>query len=252
MITCAICFEAVRIPVKLICFHCAAEHGKPKCNSIQRLCITCAREFLELNKPRNERRYAVKCLTCPAICYPSQLNAASAYEKDFLLMSIDERDDYECIHGSCGFRGTQMDLNRHLMEECPRRHVFCLACRKSFRDDDQEHKSRCELYTGCFFCRGFVKKDMLEAHLHESHLIKTCKHCKKHVPLHSEHEETCTERKVSCPHCFGIMKMVEFEEHKMQEIDWKRMDIETLRNELRLQEKWLAEMESPDFRPLDA
>lgn len=252
MITCAICFETVRIPVKLICFPCISEHGKPRCNSIQRLCITCARQFLELNKPRNERHPVVKCLTCPATCSPSRLNAVSAYEKDFLLMSIDERDDYECFHGTCGFRGSQMNLNRHLMEECPRRHVYCIACRKSFRDDDEDHKSRCELYTRCFFCRDFVKKDGYEAHLRESHLIKACKHCEKHVPCHSDHEEACVEKKVRCPHCFATMKMSEFEAHRMQEIDWKRKDIETLRTELRFQENWLSDLQSPDFRPLDA
>lgn len=59
--TCPICLLDVRVPVELICFPCSkpkkTNHNHIHCHSVTRVCMTCARTYLERNKEKcNKKR----------------------------------------------------------------------------------------------------------------------------------------------------------------------------------------------------
>lgn len=170
-IICLICHEPVRVPVQLTCFPCRQE--PPSCHDICRVCLLCARLYLGLDKPHALRSSRVKCLTCDAVACPPILDTGTSYRKDYLLMSRD-RMDYPCPY-PCGFRGSQMDLDRHL-QDCPYRIVQCPAsggdgrCNMTYRAcEERKHWSECYFYVFCRVCGDYVDKDGYFYHMHRHH-----------------------------------------------------------------------------------
>lgn len=206
-IICLICQDPVRVPVKLICFPCKKSYDKRSCNDIVRVCVSCAREYLQLNKPKSERTFKVKCLTCDSCVDPHYMNADRSYSKDFMLMSLDKKK-YRCFHSEkgCQFKGLQIELEKHNREECIYRITNCpstyckyigVACNMNM------HMERCRFSELCQHCNEYIDKEHINRHLFVIHALDKCVYCNKNIPIYetTEHSEKCEQRPISCPLC---------------------------------------------------
>lgn len=170
-IICLICHERVRIPVQITCFPCHQE--PPSCHDISRVCMLCARRYLQLDKPNVLRSPRVRCLTCDAVTSPPSLNSSTCYRKDYLLMSLDT-ETYSCPN--CNYHGSQTELDRHVEHMCDYRIVRCPAsggdgrCGVSYRAcDERTHMSECYFYVFCWECVDYIHKDAYFFHMHTHH-----------------------------------------------------------------------------------
>lgn len=204
-IQCPICHSECRIPVRFKCFPCPNDPGKPNCSSVIRVCLSCAREYLQLNKPRSHRVEERKCLLCPAVCAPRRLNATLAYEKDFLIMTMDT-NTYSCFHSEqgCDFTGRQNELDRHIQHECPHRTIFCTYCNTFYMARDMDtHKRECSGWFLCHYCQQYVQVEKMDAHYREHH-VERCNQCGEFVSSGDlqQHKHTrCLFRNVECTLC---------------------------------------------------
>jgi hypothetical protein len=227
---CPICLLDVRIPVEFICFPCGQNPNNKgnhiHCHSIARVCMTCARRYLELNKNRNERSITKKCLFCNAKVNPQLLNASKAYKKDYRMMAMDSRSDYSCVHCDT-FIGTQNELDRHLQLQCDYRTKFCTACKGMYIAKDEEiHFSSCPFMMSCpcSSCdwRDDVKK--FDGHLLNIHDSKYCYNCDTVVldRAWTRHmEATCPNRMIYCKHCSISTTLDAYKVHLRDHIlDW--------------------------------
>lgn len=182
-LTCLICQEHVRVPVRLTCFDCQPRDGR-KCNDVVRACLYCARSFLRLTNLSPPR--FVKCLTCEVTVSPRTLTTTSyeslasrAYEVDHVLMAIDGRRDYLCFHSDedCDFVGTHVDLYRHVLQ-CPRRKIRCGRCQEVYRLGDASRHLCPRESLSCRFCaESVLRKDTthhLTAHLETARIAVEC------------------------------------------------------------------------------
>lgn len=219
-IVCLICHEAVRVPVRFTCFRCPHPPGKQACNDMIRVCLICARQYLELNKAKNQRAYSRKCLMCPAEVHPSHLNAERAYAKDFLLMSMDTRN-YPCFHldKGCEFNGTQQDLDRHIQGGCDYRMMACpeLDCPGVFyaKDLDQHRRTSCYRYIKCELCADAIHMDHVLKHMLDAHNMRPCQYCRKFNDLATieGHKEACPDRKKPCIICHLEVRQGSYKQH---------------------------------------
>lgn len=201
---CYICQENVRIPVRFLCFDCPRNNHQPTCNSMTRVCIQCAREYLQLNKPIAKRTAKRKCLLCPATISCQNITPQQAYEKDYLLMRLDTKPDYPCFHEDCRFTGTQMELDHHLQHDCLFRNVCCPHCKKHHplhRTDD--HKKRCSGFTTCVFCSERTPTSLMRDHVLETHQKTFCTDCKTFIQTETmqDHPKKCPFHRRQCPYC---------------------------------------------------
>lgn len=220
---CLICHDDVRVPVsfKPKCFPCPKQRGRPGCNSTLRVCVLCAREYLELNKPHRQRKTSVKCLVCPTIGNPQKLHGANdAYVKDYMYMSIDLRADYSCFHSThgCVFKGTQNELDRHIQTECPYRMTTC-GCGSLYRvADAQEHFKGCCYYFQCTVCSTYLPQDNYHTHLATVHQLVACRHIGCDTLLGPGHLEShmareCHYRSVRCTVCGELKRVCDYRDH---------------------------------------
>jgi len=238
---CPICMECPRVPVKFICFPCTKrDPSRPSCHSMSRSCLVCARNYLELNKAKETRSHRKKCLFCPEECYPEMLNASRAYEKDFLLMSMDTEKTHKCH--SCDFTGGQTELDHHLRLECPDRFEYCTHCRKSFQVSDNEHKRSCPLYVNCRMCPDYILADKIQEHYQSAHSRRLCSYCTGLFPMHEEHE--CGYQVVSCTICHANIFMKNRASHYQDHVADCRGSIGLLRTELAMTEAQLHHYET--------
>lgn len=194
--TCRICHEHVKVPVKFTCFPCRTQHGRPACNSLIRVCLLCARLYLQLNLPKNRRNPTKRCLTCPATIRPSTLTAVSAYEKDFMLMNADNRTDIPCAHegDGCLMKGTQNELDHHLSNDCVYRTISCKYCKTYFRAH-QDHLKDCPACITCRLCSSRIEKNDYGQHMIRIHDSFCCGDCGTIIPK----EQTDVHKKQDCP-----------------------------------------------------
>lgn len=221
-IQCCICHESVRVPVRFTCFPCKTPPGKPSCNSITRVCLACAREYLQLNKKRSERTTYRKCLTCPATVRCSNLCAMNSYEKDFLMMSYDQRDDYQCFYDQCPFRGTQNDLDHHTQSECPFRIVSCRLCKSYYQAKDEvNHIPACPERFCCFSCQNYVPFQEQKEH-YMGHNLKQCRYCSQWVQcdVFSQHNSVCPDRPHDCLYCHKSLQRQKMYDHLVGHVDF--------------------------------
>lgn len=235
-VLCSICHEDVRVPVRLTCFPCQSQPGKPTCNSILRVCLFCAREYLDLNTEQNLRAYERKCLLCPAICSPRSLNAQRAFEKDFLWMNLDSKR-YPCFNSNngCSFEGNQIDLDRHLQYDCDFRIEFCPDCLQPypFRQKDL-HLASCSARTKCPICPDYVLLMEIHSHLITEHSLLYCKDCKDLVRICEvdNHKRICPCRKIQCSVCCKKIDCKRYWNHLRQHFEDIVKDINILSREI--------------------
>lgn len=243
---CLICHELVRVPVRFLCWPCVSKQGQPKCNSMTRVCITCARHYLELNQPRDERTPQRKCLTCPAIVRLSRLCAKNAYEKDYLLMSMDSRTDIPCPREDegCFFTGNQNELDRHLQSHCAFRTKWCQYCTTLYKAN-VNHASQCRGHTMCTMCTSYVPSIKLVEHKQEVHGIWTCYECKASVSVENRNQhcrEECPERFVSCEICHMGIKAKKYNTHCLQHVVTMSQEIQVASQLLRTRTEQLEKL----------
>lgn len=224
MIQCAICLNTCRIPVRLLCFPCNKfTPHRPNCSNIRRVCLSCARKYLHLDKKKIDRPANVKCLICSTTCNPRYLNNVNdIYEKDFLLMQMDPRDDYDCENQECSFRGNQFQLYEHLQYQCLYRNIQCDGCKESHAYKDEIlHKSLCTYYVECSKCPEYILKTALKNHYAGVHSLVECNDCHDLIPTnsHSQHALTCPELLLHCDICKHSYKRKEKRQHIANDLD---------------------------------
>lgn len=222
-VQCCICHENVRVPVRFVCFPCKNEPGQPSCNSITRVCLACAREYLQLNKKRNDRVYSRKCLTCPVMVRCSQLSADNSYEKDFFMMSHDGKEDYHCFHENegCHFQGTQNQLDHHIQSECPYRTISCRYCRMYYQaHEEMAHITECPQRFQCFSCSEFIPIQEEKDHFLKQHHQRQCLYCRRYISIHNyeQHACECPERPQKCVHCQEIIAKQAMYDHLVDHV----------------------------------
>lgn len=222
-VQCCICHDNVRVPVRFICFPCKNEPGQPSCNSINRVCLACAREYLQLHKKWSDRVYSRKCLTCPVMVRCSQLSAINSYEKDFFMMSHDEKQDYPCFHDhrGCNFQGTQNQLDHHIQSECPYRIISCRYCKSYYEaKEDEEHVYHCSRRFRCFSCLQHVPVQEEKEHYLHQHQQRQCIYCKHyiHVNTYDNHATECPERPQECVHCHEVIAKHAMYDHLIEHV----------------------------------
>lgn len=220
-IQCCICHDHVRVPVRFTCFPCKTQPGKPSCNSITRVCLLCAREYLQLNKKRSDRTTHRKCLTCPAQVRCSTLCAINSYEKDFLMMTHDKREDYKCFHDDCSFKGTQNGLDHHIQTECPYRIISCQYCKLYYQAmEETTHITTCPEYSCCFYCKKYIPKQEERRHYKE-HNLQNCRYCYKwvHNDVYIQHKNTCPEKPYECVYCHKNFQRKHIYDHLVEHVD---------------------------------
>lgn len=136
--------------------------------------MVCARQYLEMDKPHALRHMRLKCLTCDVTINPQWLSN-KCYRKDYLLMSLDNKNDYKCVYNEmgCNFKGSQMELDRHLKNTCYYRIIKCEGsngdgrCGLSYRIcDKQKHQSECYFYIYCKRCNEYIERDIYNYHMY--------------------------------------------------------------------------------------
>lgn len=254
-IVCIICHERPRIPVRLL-FPCVERPGEIRCNSIQRYCLLCARRYLELNKSRAERPCIIKCPLCPATLNPRRLNASAAYEKDFLLMTIDTRNDIRCPYDEkgCKFDGNHMDLHKHVVSECPHRKVYCQLCHATYTASlEDDHVFECIGRVCCDVCEERIPHDDIDAHLRDEHHVARCGDCGG-IIFYDEEEDThrivCPMRPVQCTHCNEFHPASEYHNHLIHHIDGVQANIHSINQNLsdRIRYLYRLTLEFTSFR----
>lgn len=235
-VVCSICHEDVRVPVRFNCFPCRSTSGKPSCNAVLRVCLFCARKYLELDTEQSLRPFERKCLLCSAVCSPRSIHAQQAFEKDYLWMNLDPKI-YPCFHSQlgCTFQGKQNELDRHIQNECDFRIEFCVDCLQPFpfRQKDQ-HCSVCSARTKCPNCSEYVLLTGIHSHLIHKHNLVYCKDCKDLVQIEhlDEHKRVCPCRKHLCSICKKKVDWKRYWAHLRNHFDDIGKDIAVLSNEI--------------------
>lgn len=251
MIPCVICHELIRVPVQLTCFPCALSGGldtlQNECNEIVRVCLLCARDYLQLDMPSTQRVAFRKCLICERSVNPRQFvsTTENVYRKDKMLMSLDTRKNIPCFRteeDKCEFTGTQNELDRHLQQECPGRTVVCKGgCGETFKSwKEKDHQATCTFYTSCAHCVTVqpMLDEELRTHMFQLHKEVRCQDCK--IYIHESrvvgHRKECPKRVVNCVVCKKSHFFVDMKKHLSEHIRFQAQEISTLTSHIQSQQ----------------
>lgn len=239
--TCLICHEDVRVPVQFTCFNCPTNNRDPSCNDFIRVCMMCARDYLELNKVPRERKGSCKCLICNTRVNPQNLSGAgSCYKKDYCYMRLDSRTNYPCFHSEkgCEFTGTQQQLDNHIQTTCQYRMTSC-PCGTLYRVCDiEQHRASCHYYRLCPDCDRYVLNTDFKSHLFENHSKMICPYegCNKIMTYVSIdiHTKKCEYRTVTCSICSLTTTRALLIQHSRQHIETEQEYISRLMKDIDL------------------
>ena len=220
---CPICQEDVVLPVHFTCFSCIDSCSDDYC-----VCFGCAQRYLEFHLPRSQRSLNRKCLLCPMVVHRDTLNESHCFRKNRVYMRLDAKE-YECpsAHTGCLFRGKQMTLERHLLEECLYRTLSCL-CGESIRADQVvEHRRKCWHYKSCPQCQESILIDKYSNHLRSVHGLVPCPHtgCIEVVEenmLQHHLSHVCQHRLLECTVCRQYPVLCKMGEHLSQHLQESR------------------------------
>jgi len=246
-ILCPICMDRPLLPVKLRSnlFRCKRHPGKPSCHDVTRLCLFCARKYLHMDKPMEERPETIKCLTCPKQVDPRRIRRPDfAYERDWMLMAMDTQKDHKCFYSpdGCSFVGDQSQLLRHIQTQCSYRLTGC-KCGKIYPlHRMREHVHNCSLYRRCYFCNEteevFIQIDQVVHHVENVHHMKYCFNngCTLTVPIHeykNHCEQQCIFRIVQCAICDQSFMFHSLKTHMYDHLQNYNLDLQNKITEMR-------------------
>lgn len=222
---CPICQTSVVVPVHFTCFSCAC--GEDYC-----VCLQCARNYLQLNRDRDEWAPQRKCLLCPATTYLSPMDESKCLRKNRIYMRMDA-NVYPCFHGDlgCEFRGTQRELDRHVDHECVYRTLRCPCGACHTAHDAQKHYIKCSHHKKCPMCETYVHLDASAKHLQDEHGLVACVHvgCPEIVATDALEEHlgfSCRHRLVSCAVCHQKKTVVTLSQHMSQHLSESRLEVD--------------------------
>lgn len=221
-IECFICLQPVCVPVRIIAFRCAVQISKPGCHDIQRACLSCARNFLQLNMNYTKRTDEIRCPFCPVKCNPRFLNAIKSYKKDYLMMSILTNKTI-CPNNvdGCSFEDTQSEMDKHLQSECPFRYQKC-SCGEYIKTVDiPDHAASCTECEKCTICERYFQKRGILDHLERAHKVRPCPYCQQGISIgcSDQHQQICSERPVHCEYCNLYFYNKDFKIHLREEYE---------------------------------
>lgn len=205
LMRCPICQEIPCIPVRMVCFPCYHPMSR-SCDSIQRICMECAIEYLELHSIPEKRSVTLrKCFFCPATVSLPALTLSTSLQKDFLLLTSDIRKDVKCPFDQCHFQGSHVEVDHHYQSDCMFRMVQCIWCNESYQQVQQvKHQEVCPFFMYCRRCETWIHVSDITSHNAVVHGENRCMHCKDWIPIaHFSHHETvqCPMRPIVCPLC---------------------------------------------------
>lgn len=235
--SCVLCLDPIRIPVELTCFPCSGPHTTHRhCYSIHRVCLHCARQYLQLNEPRHKRKTSLRCLFCPATANPQTLNAENSYKKDYRMMAMDRSCEYKCIHDHrrCAFKGTQIELEKHVQTACEYRMCFCTDCMVRYRANSH-HIFVCKARVTCRECGDRILKTQCDLHFEREHHQRKCVYCRKMYDMDyiRDHEKRgCLQRPIPCSVCDIEYKSVDMYNHLRDHLSCCHDTIQKIKNQM--------------------
>jgi sarcosine oxidase delta subunit len=171
---CAICLETATLPVHPKCCE-NAKAGSPAC-------MSCVREYCQLNKRKSERDLVKKTWTfCGCVFHIRDINSSSQiYEHSYQLDMIRNILGPSTCPNGCGVVcTTSAELRRHLTggvrtgesEPCPEARTKCKFCQYFGKRKDVEgsHYEKWHAAFECPVCKQMVKREDGSTH-HMKHI----------------------------------------------------------------------------------
>lgn len=257
--TCSLCLEVVCIPVEIICFPCYSNTA-PSCFSLQRVCLECCRQYLQLHKSPADRDTRVKCIFCPAVVDLQHLTQPP-YRTDYaLIRTIDQTISIrKCPYCSETF-SSMLSLDRHIENECPSHYIPCECQEMIRRRYLEQHYRECPMYQKCTFCHHLVLRSELQSHTWEKHRHLPCYICHEYFSYISINEHVlheCPERMVGCDICGFLIrkrnKLTHLQKHERENgliVEEKQAELQRLKQTQR-QIRHLISKESQALDRLD-
>lgn len=218
---CPICQGDVVLPVHFTCFPCS-------CAEDYCVCLYCARKYLEFENPQNDQK---KCLLCPTVIYrPSSLPESKCFRTNRVYMRLDPKE-YPCpLALGCAFQGKQMELERHVLEECLFRTMMCECGQFMCADDLLDHRRGCPHYRDCPTCETSIPLDSFSKHLRQEHFLELCPHtgCPEILSVDKiqDHlQRTCRHRLVECKVCHQFSLAYKIGDHLTQHLQQSRHEL---------------------------
>lgn len=217
---CCICLDNLIIPVEPVCFKCRDIDGEISCFSMKRMCLKCAVAYLELDKHRADRPNSKKCVFCTSKVNLQQVHRNNLLRVDY--MTMDQLiPELMCIFPECQFRGTHVQVARHIFTECPYYSIECECGHTCPRKDMVTHRNECEKYTRCSICNENILVSDLPRHMYYSHDKTKCFTCHQYIDMNhlSEHIiSECPERLITCEICYSFIRHKIFKNHLRRHI----------------------------------
>lgn len=139
---CSICLGVPIVPTKILIFNDGCREIPSK-----RVCLRCARNFLQMNLKKEERIGIVRCPFCNDPRTNRHLSNVSysrkTYEVDTEMMtsltSLSKCGVINPFTCDCGNYTTksQEDLRKHIKEVCPLSTRFCDICKEPYKFGDE-------------------------------------------------------------------------------------------------------------------
>lgn len=190
IMTCIICHEQIRIPVRPL-FACA--------DCPIRACFHCMRSYFMIDKPPRERfRHGssmAKCLLCEKKVDMRQPESALIRVDMFLIRMFDalasEEEKVPCPWCKIPF-GSQATLLRHIQKVC-------------------EH-----FPIPCSWCDNPIPRNNLKVHLHDCTCVESCSWCHHKIirkNLRHCHQTLCKDRVLRCMICSSDVVLSNLSSH---------------------------------------
>ena len=231
---CCICRDPLVIPVRPICFSCSMTDrwSQKSCYTYLRICMKCADEYFQLDKPPSQRKKSIRCLTCTETMNPTKMHRNNIYEVDFLFMKcMPSSNDLPCPFCHEWDGTVQDDLYRHIVTECPAFSWECVCGAVYTQPNRMDHLRQCSRHSTCGECNQRILTTNLNRHMLHDHRFSMCCSCRTHVPLDdmSDHIlHRCEERLVCCDICMGLIRMRLFHVHLLNHYQEITSNIRTL------------------------
>eukprot|EP00118_Oscarella_pearsei_P023002 m.270782 g.270782 ORF g.270782 m.270782 type:complete len:421 (+) comp40544_c2_seq15:35-1297(+) len=166
---CPICLSAMKDPMLTICGHqfcesCLfqqpARHGKIVCSECRKKLDEESDVFPDNKLDRKILSLKVKCRLHKEKCrWTGELRSIEDHLNDCGYVRV------ECTN-ECEQMIKRREMAKHLDDQCPKRRVHCMHCRKGMPwNRTREHESNCpKKLIGCHFCMEMIQREKMKEH----------------------------------------------------------------------------------------